>query len=80
MDLSEIDRLTTNAQMVKDITLKRLLDDGVISVSDYETYTERYQVVIVNQNWFTKWVKKFGDKKNEKSKSCFIFKMLKFEL
>ena len=76
METSKIRSYTKDAQTVKEMTLNQLLKDGVISASDYDTYTERYQIIVTDLTWFEKWCSKF---KNETKEDEFSYKMVKFE-
>ena len=65
---------TLNANSVKDMIIQRLLNDRVISEENAMLYTEKWQVIVVKNNWFERWMKKFDRKKDSWS-----YKYLKFE-
>ena len=63
-----------NANNTKEIVLAQLLIDEVITQEQYDKYTQNYQVIIVKNNWFKTWVKKFN-----KEPEAYSLKFVKFE-
>ena len=65
---------TVNANLVKDIVIQRLLDDGVITEEQANEYSEKWQMIVIKTNWFKRWMEKFG-----MSKDSYQYKFVKFE-
>jgi len=65
---------TVNANKVKDLVLKTLLNNKVISEDIALSYAENWQIIIIKNNWFESWCKKFN-----KTKDVWSYKYLKFE-
>jgi len=72
--LMEIDSYTENANSTKELVLSQLVRDGIITQEQFNTYSEKWQVIIVKNSWFKKWVEKFSKEKNSYS-----IKYVKFE-
>jgi hypothetical protein len=73
--LLRIESYTTDANSVKETVLNRLLEDKIITESQYEEYCEKWQVIIIKEGWFKTWLKKF----TQNDGSSYIFKYVKFE-
>ena len=73
--LLEIDSEIKNSNIVKDIVLARLADDGVIPKEVFETYSEKWQIIVVKKSWFRKWMDKFAKDKED----AYIYKYVRFE-
>jgi hypothetical protein len=71
----EIDRYTENANTVKDIVLKQLVKDGVISSDQCEEYSSKWQFMIFKYGWFKKWREKFHPTQTEKDWGYHFTKM-----
>lgn len=74
-NLLNLEADTINANAVKNTVLNQLLIDNLITQSQYEEYTEMWNVVIVKKGWFKKWFDKF----NNGSKSEFMYQYVKFD-
>lgn len=71
--LTEIDSRTIDANSIKDIVLRRLYDDKIITNEQAEIYAEKWNVIIIKNSWFERWMKKFKKSEN------YSFKYVKFE-
>ena len=47
-----------NYNKVKDIVLNKLVEEGLLDVSDREEFGERCQVLVYKGKWFSKWFEK----------------------
>ena len=61
-ELINLDANIANANIVKEIVLTRLYDDGHIPEKTYNTFMENWQMIIIKRGWFQRWLKKFGPK------------------
>jgi hypothetical protein len=66
---------TKNANTVKDLVIKRLLDDKVITDQQAEDYADKWQVIIIKSSWFERWMEKL----NIESTNNYRYKYVKFE-
>lgn len=74
--LLEIEKYTENANGVKEIVIARLLFDKIITEEQAKEYSEKWNIVIIKNGWFTRWAKSFGRDKNSDD---YTYKYLKFE-
>ena len=72
--LISLEEYTLNANKVKDLVLGRLEKEGIITDQIALDYAEKWQIIIIKSNWFERWCKKFGIKKNG-----YQFKFVRFE-
>ena len=47
-----------NYNKVKDIVLNKLVEEGLLDLSDREEFGERCQVLVYKGKWFSKWFEK----------------------
>lgn len=47
-----------NYNKVKELVLKKLVDEGLVDQDDAEEFTERCQVMIYKGKWWSKWFEK----------------------
>lgn len=73
--LLEIDSYTKNANLVKDAILSRLINDNIITEDQGIEYSEKWQVIIIKKNWFTRWRDKYLKSDDE----GYLFKYVRFE-
>ena len=71
--LLEIDSYTLNSNMVKDLVLEQLYRDGLLTLEQVENYSVKMQIIVVKNNWFTRWKDKY------KMKDGYTYKYVKFE-
>jgi hypothetical protein len=74
--LITIEEDTLNANVVKELIIQRLHDNGLLNDEQAIEYMEKWQVVIVKPTWFKRWMEKFMFTTNE---NRYIFKYVKFE-
>ena len=74
--LLEIENYTNNANKVKEAVLERLLSDKVITEGQLRYYSENWQIIIIKQSWFKKWMSAFAKKETGAE---YQFKYVKFE-
>ena len=55
---------TTNANVVKDLVIRHLWKNGVITEEQADEYLEKMGVVIIKSGWFKNWIKKFKKEEN----------------
>jgi hypothetical protein len=72
--LISLEEHTLSANQVKDLVLGRLLKDGIITEQNALDYAEKWQVIVIKTNWFERWCKRFGIKKDG-----YRYKFVKFE-
>ena len=73
--LISLEEYTTNANLVKELVISRLIMDKVITEEQAEDYRDNWQVVIIKPTWFERWAKKF----NIPNPSNYRFKYINFE-
>jgi len=73
--LISIEEYTTNANLVKELVISRLIIDKVITEEQAKDYIENWQVVIIKPTWFERWAGKF----KIANPSNYRFKYLNFE-
>jgi hypothetical protein len=73
--LISIEEYTTNANLVKELVISRLVTDKVITEEQSKDYIENWQVVIIKPTWFERWAGKF----KITNPSNYRFKYLNFE-
>jgi len=75
--LVEMESLTKDANAAKELTIQRLLKDGLITEEKAKEYYEKWQIIVIKRSWFQRWFNKFfGDGENADGYS---FKLVKFE-
>jgi hypothetical protein len=57
------------------MVLERLVHDKIINKEIALEYSEKWQIIVIKNNWFKTWVKKF----NISNPNQYIFKYVKFE-
>jgi len=57
--LADMDFHVKNANITKNITLTKLLNDKIITQEQYDDYSVNYNIIIIKPSWFEKWKKKF---------------------
>jgi hypothetical protein len=57
--LLNIDAEIANANSIKEMVLHRLLKDGLITEETAIKYAENWQVIVINNSWFKRWMEKF---------------------
>ncbi len=73
INLELIPANTKDANTVKHIVLLKLLEDGVITKEQFESYNYEHQVIIVKRSWLTRWWKRFYPDTND----SYIFELVK---
>lgn len=73
--LVEMEQMTKNANICKDIIIDRLLKDGHITPDIASDYISKWQIIVVKKSWFERWMEKFS---NDKPNS-YVYKLVKFE-
>lgn len=63
-----------NFNNVRDIVLKQLVKDGIITDEQMTNYSEKWNVIIVKPSWFKRWKSKFSGDNND-----YIIKYVRFE-
>jgi len=44
-----------NAQQIKDLVLKKLTEEGIITTTQRDEYTKDYQILIIKKSWWSNW-------------------------
>lgn len=57
--LIELESHTKDANVVKEMVLQRLFDDGIITTEQAQYYSENWQVIVIKKGWFERWFNKF---------------------
>ena len=70
-----LDNYTVNYNSVKEVVLSRLLLDSIITEEVAQKYSENWQIIIIKNSWFKRWVSKF----NKPQKEEYSIKYVKFE-
>ena len=58
--LMEMEQDVQNYNVVKELVIRKLIEEGLISGEDGEDFMERCQVVVVKNGWFKRWCSKFA--------------------
>ena len=66
---------TQNANVIKELVIQKLYDNGVLNEEQAKAYVEKWQVVIVKPTWFKRWMEKFVLTKTD----SYRYKYVKFE-
>ena len=74
LELQDLNSNISNAESVKLLVLNKLLKDGIIKESDYNTYSSDYNIIVINPSWYKKWMNKF----KRSDVTGFIYKYVKF--
>lgn len=74
--LVNIESFTDNANKVKDIVLKQLAEDKLISPTQQKEYSENWQVIIIKLSWFKRYLKAF---RKDENPEAYEYKFVKFE-
>lgn len=67
---------TQNANVVKELVINKLHDNGLLNDKQSLEYMEKWQVIIIKPTWFERWMEKFRVTTN---KDRYVFKYVKFE-
>jgi len=62
----ELEQDTVNYNVVKEIVIKKLIEEGSLSKEEGEEFIDRCQVVVVKNGWFQRWCTKFAKGTEEK--------------
>jgi len=74
--LLEMENLTKEANGVKAMTIERLLRDGIITQEKADEYREDWQIIVIKQGWFKRWLNKYLPNGNPNE---YIFKIVNFK-
>ena len=77
--LLEMEQDVKNYNVVKDLVIAKLVDEGLMSQEDGEDFIDRCQIIIVKNGWFKRWCSKFS-KGNESMYTVRILEMYKNKL
>jgi hypothetical protein len=58
---------TKNYNVVKEVVINQLIQEGLLSDEDGEDFINRCQVVVVKNGWFKTWCTKLGFNKDDYS-------------
>ena len=56
--LMNIDNSIDNANIAKEVTLQKLLDENIIDQETFNVFNEKWQIIILKKSWFkriTEW-------------------------
>lgn len=56
--LLELEKDMSNYQKVKELVLKKLVNEGLLDQDDADEFDERCQVLVYKGTWFSKWFDK----------------------
>lgn len=73
--LITIEEDTLNANVVKELIIQKLYDNGVLNEEQAKTYVEKWQVIVYKPTWFKRWMEKFVTT----NKDTYRYKYVKFE-
>jgi hypothetical protein len=71
----EIGTDTMTYNTVKNMVLRKLHEDGVLSDEQFEHYITEYQIIVVKRGWFNEWWKRFA---SDRDKNGYMIKLVKF--
>lgn len=74
--LVEIETITYNANICKELMLEQLVKDEKITPEDFNTYSEKWNIICIKLKWFERWRNKFKPGLNSKD---YIYKLVRFE-
>jgi len=77
--LMEMEQDVQNYNVVKELVINKLVDEGLMSQEDGEDFIDRCQIVVVKNGWFKRWCSKFS-KGNESMYTVRILEMYKNKL
>ena len=77
--LVEMEQDIQNYNVVKELVINKLVDEGLMSQKDGEDFIERCQIIVVKNGWFKRWCSKFS-KGNENMYTVRILEMYKNKL
>ena len=73
--LLSIEGNTQNANSIKEMVIRRLLNDKAITEEKAKEYTEKWQIIIIKCGWFERWLKTLSGRKTDD----YIYKYVRFE-
>jgi hypothetical protein len=73
--LLSIEGNTQNANSIKEMVIRRLLNDKAITEEKAKEYTEKWQIIIIKCGWFERWFKTLSGRKTDD----YIYKYVRFE-
>ena len=77
--LVEMEQDIQNYNVVKELVVNKLVDEGLMSQEDGEDFIDRCQIIVVKNGWFKRWCSKFS-KGNESMYTVRILEMYKNKL
>jgi hypothetical protein len=77
--LVEMEQDIQNYNVVKELVINKLVDEGLMSQKDGEDFIDRCQIIVVKNGWFKRWCSKFS-KGNESMYTVRILEMYKNKL
>lgn len=77
--LVEMEQDIQNYNVVKELVINKLVDEGLVSQEDGEDFIDRCQIIVVKNGWFKRWCSKFS-KGNESIYTVRILEMYKNKL
>ena len=77
--LMEMEQDVQNYNVVKELVVNKLVDEGLVSQKDGEDFIDRCQIIVVKNGWFKRWCSKFS-KGNENMYTVRILEMYKNQL
>lgn len=77
--LVEMEQDIQNYNVVKELVIDKLIDEGLISQEDGDSFVDRCQIIVVKNGWFKRWCSKFS-KGNESMYTVRVLEMYKNNL
>jgi len=73
-----LDEDVLNANIIKDVVLRKLEKDKIITEKQFQEYSENYNIVIIKYSWFEKWFNKIKSK-NKEAKDGYFYQYIKMD-
>lgn len=67
---------TVDANLIRDIVMKQLLADKIVTEEQFNHYLQDWQIVLFKTSWFKHWANKMFSK--EEDRNVWRYKFVKF--
>ena len=76
----DLDSEMSNFNKVKDIVLKKLVDEGLLDIDDADEFSDRCQVLMYKGKWFKNWFdKNVKADNNDKDENSYYIRIVEMK-
>ena len=78
MEYVDIETHVKNAEVVKEMVIGCLVQEGHINQETAEKFLAEWNVVVIKNSWYSRWWQKLTNKSNGDTEDRYRYKIVKF--